>query len=407
MKTKYTNVMKSKILILLAVVLLAVPADAQNFLKSLGNTVKEKMKSEVKKEVNKKLQSLGNNSNEQQQQSQQQQQKQQSQQQQYKNRKYTPQQQKAMEQDLEMMRVMDEIQARESAKFGETSKPKGRPENDHSQYTQDNPPASPYSTISVCHKVLVADEGQNIVQQDGLDYIDEYGINHGGGILISGILWAPVNCGYHATKFPYGKLYQWGRKHGQGYGVPYLTDRGQVNPDELLVEIVPGPATPQEALKHPNRFYAHSDMALFNWTRNNMMLWNKSTDDGYISKTVEYDPCPEGWRLPEMQDFNILRLNYSEPTYKDGQKGNWCSGTVPYSTNAQRIFLPCAGYRDGDGKAGGREISGRYWSGRHGGGEALVWHLYVGDEVKVHSMAYPFEAYSVRCVKDIKGQRLR
>ena len=399
--------MKSKILILLAVVLLAVPADAQNFLKSLGNTVKEKMKSEVKKEVNKKLQSLGNNSNEQQQQSQQQQQKQQSQQQQYKNRKYTPQQQKAMEQDLEMMRVMDEIQARESAKFGETSKPKGRPENDHSQYTQDNPPASPYSTISVCHKVLVADEGQNIVQQDGLDYIDEYGINHGGGILISGILWAPVNCGYHATKFPYGKLYQWGRKHGQGYGVPYLTDRGQVNPDELLVEIVPGPATPQEALKHPNRFYAHSDMALFNWTRNNMMLWNKSTDDGYISKTVEYDPCPEGWRLPEMQDFNILRLNYSEPTYKDGQKGNWCSGTVPYSTNAQRIFLPCAGYRDGDGKAGGREISGRYWSGRHGGGEALVWHLYVGDEVKVHSMAYPFEAYSVRCVKDIKGQRLR
>ena len=49
------------------------------------------------------------------------------------------------------------------------------------------------------------------------DYIDEYGINHGQGIEIDGTVWAPVNCGYHATDFKYGKLYQWGRKYGQGY----------------------------------------------------------------------------------------------------------------------------------------------------------------------------------------------
>ena len=70
------------------------------------------------------------------------------------------------------------------------------------------------------------------------DYIDEYGINHGQGVKIGAIVWAPVNCGYHETDYPYGKLYQWGRKHGQGYGVPFETDRGNVNPDELLVEIV-------------------------------------------------------------------------------------------------------------------------------------------------------------------------
>jgi hypothetical protein len=29
------------------------------------------------------------------------------------------------------------------------------------------------------------------------DYIDEYGVNHGPGVEIDGVVWAPVNCGYH------------------------------------------------------------------------------------------------------------------------------------------------------------------------------------------------------------------
>jgi hypothetical protein len=49
------------------------------------------------------------------------------------------------------------------------------------------------------------------------DYVDEYGINHGPGVEIGGVIWAPVNCGYNETDFKYGKLYQWGRKYGQGY----------------------------------------------------------------------------------------------------------------------------------------------------------------------------------------------
>ena len=385
--------MRLKILLLLAFALMVNQADAQNFLKAIGKAVGNKVKNEVKNEVRnqvvEKMRSAENDSNRQQpQESQEQRDSQESQEQ-----RESPEQQ-----DLRESQESQEPQ----------SLPTQAPSiNPHSQYTQDNPPKSPYSSISIRHRVLVADVGQNIVQQAGLDYIDEYGINHGGGILISGILWAPVNCGYHATKFPYGKLFQWGRKHGQGYGEPFQHPGANVNPDELLVEIVPGPATPAEARKYPNRFYAGSDYALFNWTRNDVMLWNKFTDDGYISKNVENDPCPKGWRLPEMQDFNILRLNYSETTEKDGQKGHWCSGTEPYSTNVQRIFLPYAGYRNPDGKANGREKEGAYWSGRHGGGEALVWHLCLCGEVKIDSRAYPHEAYAVRCVKDIEGQRLR
>ena len=53
---------------------------------------------------------------------------------------------------------------------------------------------------------------------DSIDYIDEYGVNHGPGIKVGIHIWSPVNCGYHATDYKYGKLYQWGRLYGQGFG---------------------------------------------------------------------------------------------------------------------------------------------------------------------------------------------
>ena len=50
------------------------------------------------------------------------------------------------------------------------------------------------------------------------------GISRGKGTFIGTCIWAPVNCGYtpyfnESDKgYPYGKLYQWGRKDGHGYG---------------------------------------------------------------------------------------------------------------------------------------------------------------------------------------------
>ena len=69
----------------------------------------------------------------------------------------------------------------------------------------------PMKTFEVIFENETEDEGSSN------DYIAEYGINHGKGVEISGVVWAPVNCGYHKTDFKYGKLYQWGRKYGQGY----------------------------------------------------------------------------------------------------------------------------------------------------------------------------------------------
>ena len=275
------------------------------------------------------------------------------------------------------------------------------------------PASQPVSqpAASKVQNVKVKDEGQNILRQEGLDYIDEYGINHGGGILIGDVLWAPVNCGYHETDYPYGKLYQWGRKHGQGYGAPFtkltkVTD----NADKTTAEIVPAPVTPAEALKHPDRFYARSDMSSFNWTRNDMSLWCPLVEEGKATKHPKYDPCPEGWRVPELFDFKSLAEHYSDfVEYPEGgPKGRWFSGPAEYSTEAQRIFLPASGMRTRDGASHSRDEQAIYWSLRHGGGEGLVWHLYLNDyEAEVSPSAFPHEAYSVRCVKDIEGQRLK
>ena len=284
------------------------------------------------------------------------------------------------------------------------------------QQAQEQPSSSSHSPISsmeaVATKVIAAtDEGQNIQRETDCDYIDEYGINHGGGVLIGTVVWAPVNCGYHKTDYPYGKLYQWGRKHGQGYGEPYMTPAHNVRPDKTTAELVSAPVTPAEARKYPNRHYYHQKGGWFNWTRNDMSLWLKSMSDETmeIRKNPTNDPCPNGWRVADLHDYQELCKNYSDETvyYDGGQKGRWFSGPKPYSTNAPRIFLSMGGYRDLDGKCGWREKKGVYWTDRHGGSEGLVWHFYFGNgDLEVHPMAWPHDAYSVRCVRDVPGKMM-
>lgn len=338
--------MRSKLLLLLLCAFLTSEVDAQSFLKKLGNTVKKEVEKSVEKTVKKKVNEALNGS-------------------------------------------------KEEAPSQSTT----------SSATPSRSSVTPKKILSMA----IQDTGENVQREAGLDYIDEYGINHGGGILIGGILWAPVNCGYHATDYPYGKLYQWGRKHGQGYGAPYEREGQDAKPDKTTAEVVPAPVTPAEARKHPNRFYAKSDMASFNWTRNDTRLWNNATDDGKIYKNELNDPCPKGWRLPDQHDLTALAKNYSEfvehPT--TGQKGRWFSGSKAYSIHVPRIFLPAAGGRGIQGGCAYRDQSVSYWSLRHGGGEGLVWNLtFYDDNVEMTPYGWPHGASPVRCVKDIPGQSM-
>ena len=227
--------------------------------------------------------------------------------------------------------------------------------------------------------------------QDG-DYIDEYGINHGQGVEIDGVVWAPVNCGYHATDYKYGKLYQWGRKYGQGYdsndaSVPSIVEGGVIS------------STGQSA-SNADKFYLGSSSSYYDWLsyldRDNF-LWNSGTEDAPVK--TEYDPCPEGWRVPTYAELNSLSTNKSSWSTNDNHNGYWFSGSQSYSSSVTSVFFSAAGRRYGiDGGKDLRTYCGHYWSSRPNSTNAQFLSFGSGS-VGMNELSRS-NGYSVRCVRE-------
>lgn len=233
------------------------------------------------------------------------------------------------------------------------------------------------------------------------DYIDEYGINHGQGIEIDGVVWAPVNCGYHATDYKYGKLYQWGRKYGQGYdGSLYNVDGYNIGEysDASEPSIVSGPVSLAigQSESNSNKFYYNSSSP-YDWaTPQDGTLWNSGTEDNPVK--TEYDPCPEGWRVPTYAELSALRAHKSSWTTNDSQNGYWFSGSTTYSTSVSSVFFPAAGYRYYyDCDAYYRGYDGYYWSSRPDSYGA--YYLYFYRRNVTMSNGYRAYGFSVRCVQ--------
>ena len=197
------------------------------------------------------------------------------------------------------------------------------------------------------------------------DYIDEYGINHGKGIALGSIVWAPVNCGYHKDNFKYGKLYQWGRKYGQGYSGELYSpeEEGGTYSDAILPDIMDGPISPYNGHKedYANVFFRILETP-YNWLMpSDNSLWNSGTDE--LPVKTKYDPCPEGWRVPTPLELDELGFNKSSEVIIDDQRGCYFSGCYTYTENSPRIFLPKTGYRDGrNAESRARNEMGQYLS---------------------------------------------
>jgi uncharacterized protein (TIGR02145 family) len=200
-------------------------------------------------------------------------------------------------------------------------------------------------------------------------------------------IWAPVNCGYQPADgsykgYPYGKLYQWGRKDGQGYDDGAYKDATTpsvigVNPADL----------------------ASADANTFYTTWNNTIApdgtWG--TSDPWKTKTT-YDPCPAGWRVPTSAELTALlggNLSPSLVSY-NSQFGAWFNGTNNPGTTG--VFLPAAGDRGSYGSAYSRGEDGYYWSSTPNNDYAYYLYFFFGfAEVNFNHRAY---GLSVRCVRD-------
>ena len=222
------------------------------------------------------------------------------------------------------------------------------------------------------------------------------GVSYGKGIVIGDVIWAPVNCGYEpATSdskgYPYGKLYQWGRKYGQGYSTSY---------DASAPEIVEGPISAINGQKdiYSNTFFTASESP-YDWTSPQKDdLWNSGTEDNPVK--TEYDPCPEGWRVPTYAELDKLSNNSFWTTVGD-QKGRYFCGDYTYLDNVPQVFFPAAGGR-GSGNDGGaydRGDGGHYWSSSPSSTYANSLG-FRGSDVSMSYFSGRAFGQSVRCVQE-------
>ena len=228
------------------------------------------------------------------------------------------------------------------------------------------------------------------------DYIDEYGENHGQGIEIDGVVWAPVNCGYKAPTadskgYPYGKLYQWGRKYGQGYSTVF----DESAPKNVIetVSIEKG-----QNVQYSDTFFNPWDEP-FDWADPQYdLMWNLGTGENPVKS--EYDPCPTGWRVPTLSELSSLAQcdNYSATI--DGMVGQYFGGT---SSDEAKVFLPSAGYLIVASSALtiDRNWNGLYWCSSPNSDGAYYMTFNPDGAAKISSRSGARgHGFSVRCVKD-------
>lgn len=231
---------------------------------------------------------------------------------------------------------------------------------------------------------------------EGLDYTGKGVVvllKMGSDIVIR--TFAPVNCGYKPyvseskKGFRYGKLYQWGRKYGQTYN----------NYDEFEPYFVYNQCDAATANISDNYYKFYSTFyEPYDWcTSPFSSLWNKGSETA--PQKGDYDPCPDGWRVPTKSEFESLdKLSFTWTTGTHGN--NVLKGLIVDGTS---LFFPAAGMRYAGGDTASRDEIGYYWSSTPNGGEAKKSVLWLLDDKGSHRVdsggtgrAY---ASSVRCVK--------
>lgn len=116
-------------------------------------------------------------------------------------------------------------------------------------------------------------------------------------IKVGELLWAPVYCGYSAAH-PNGLLYQYGRAKGQ----PYYPASPSSN-----VCVKGSTSDPAD-----DKFYVNKP----NWYSGTALTsWPMSKDEaGYVEGKIG-NPCPDGWRLPTVAEFEgLMKIGFTQST---------------------------------------------------------------------------------------------
>lgn len=229
----------------------------------------------------------------------------------------------------------------------------------------------------------------------------------------------------------YGLLYQWGRKDPlpgtpvkingttETVPVPVYDDEGKTvtigytswtstDSNNIAYSI----ANPTMCISNYKQYASTRDWLVPE--ESNSSLWGNpygmTREDGvYVetgSKTF-YDPCPAGWRVPDIQTYQHLTPSggYDEDIEGCAVSGDWNTGWTFTFADGQESYFPAAARYDGSyamlyGSVSG--LWGNYWtntasSGSNGLAEALAFQQKSISPLASGSRA---DAYSVRCIKE-------
>lgn len=224
-------------------------------------------------------------------------------------------------------------------------------------------------------------------------YIDEYGNDWGQGIAAAGLVWAPVNCGWHEKDYPYGKMYQWGRKNGLGYGEDSFHDASE----NIIADIWEG----ENGNDSPGTFYKSDDDSRYGYDwimEGDDSFWNLGTEENPV-RNDDFDPCPDGWRIPTAYEYKRLTEEcLTEWTDIQGINGR---SFKDEGSSETAIFLPAGGRINiSDGLCCDRNVEGYYWSittAEAGSSSYLYFHK---ENCNVNNQGSRAGACLVRCIKE-------
>jgi uncharacterized protein (TIGR02145 family) len=212
-----------------------------------------------------------------------------------------------------------------------------------------------------------------------------------------------------------GLLYQWGRKDpfpggpnkagdagAAGYAAlssfeglgttKKVTDSSYAGTDKTTAAQIIA------SIKHPTVFF--SSVANGDWlSTKDDGLWNVTSGSKRI-KSI-YDPCPEGWRVPEHVGNSGSEANSPWKSLTTNAFIEGDSGGATFEASKNHSYYPAAGYRSSSGGSfdyGGN--SGVYWSASVTGGNGYYLYFRYYGNVAVAYSSLRANGFSVRCVQE-------
>ena len=106
------------------------------------------------------------------------------------------------------------------------------------------------------------------------------------------------------------------------------------------------------------------------------------------------DPCPPGWRVPTLAEFDALRNAGHEWTTQSGVNG------TGFGSGNNTIFLPAAGARNANGALGNVGTLGWYWSSSPSISTSDALYLFIRQGNSTLHPSLRATGFSVRCVAE-------